>query len=283
VLLSKEMLQISRSNLEQKQRHLDEARKKYDSGTATDYDVLAAEVDVQNARPVVIRSDNLIRTAQDRLRFLIGLDDQPVDAVGELSAPVGAYPTFDLTLEQAIKNRPDLWELEHQENVTKDLVKIYSAGNKPRLDFRSGVGYRHMSIGMGHEGGLAYLAGVYMTFPAWDAGRTKGKVMQAQSDLATLKIQRAQLADAIALQVRDAINAVKEAGEVVQALAGTVAQAEKLLSMAEKGYEFGVKTRLDIDDAQLNLLQAKTNLAKARRDYLAARISLEWVAGSIKL
>jgi HAE1 family hydrophobic/amphiphilic exporter-1 len=107
--------------------------------------------------------------------------------------------------------------------------------------------------------------------------------MQVQSDLATLKLQRAQLSDAIALQVRDAVNAVKEAGEVVQALAGTVTQAEKLLSMAEKGYEFGVKTRLDVDDAQLNLLQAKTNLAKARRDYLAARVSLEWVAGSIKL
>ena len=37
VLLAKEMLQIARQNLEQKQRHLEEARRKYDSGTATDY------------------------------------------------------------------------------------------------------------------------------------------------------------------------------------------------------------------------------------------------------
>jgi len=69
----------------------------------------------------------------------------------------------------------------------------------------------------------------------------------------------------------------------VMALSDTVKQAERLLSMAEKGYEFGVKTKLDVDDAQLNLTQAKGNLARARRDYMVASVTLEWVKGTLEV
>lgn len=283
VLLAKEVRRIAQSNLEQKERHLQQAREKFDSGTATEYDVLAADVDVQNARPALIRADNQIDLARERLRFLIGMENSAVDAAGTLQAPAGSYPDHAVILEQAIKNRPDLKELSHQENIYQELVKIYSAGNKPRLDFRGGAGYRHLDIGTGHEGGIVYQAGIYMTFPAWDGNRTKGKVVQAKSDLATVRLQQAQLADAIVFQVREALCRVREAGEVVQALGGTVTQAEKLLDMAEKGYEFGVKTKLEVNDAQLNLLQSQISLVTARRDYLAARVSLDWVAGTIRL
>ena len=97
----------------------------------------------------------------------------------------------------------------------------------------------------------------------------------------TLRIEEAQLLDAIALEVRDAVNAVREAGEIVNALAGTVDQADRLVTMAEKGYEYGVKTRLDVDDAQLNRSRAHGNLARARRDYLVAGAALRHAMGTL--
>jgi len=51
--------------------------------------------------------------------------------------------------------------------------------------------------------------------------------------------------------------------------------------MAEKGYEYGVKTRLDVDDAELNLGQSKGNLARAKREYLAAWVNLERGKGTL--
>jgi HAE1 family hydrophobic/amphiphilic exporter-1 len=83
------------------------------------------------------------------------------------------------------------------------------------------------------------------------------------------------------LELRDAINAVRESGEIIKALSGTVAQAKRVLAMAEKGYEYGVKTRLDVDDAQLNLVQAEGNLARAKRDYLVACVTYEWATGTL--
>ena len=65
----------------------------------------------------------------------------------------------------------------------------------------------------------------------------------------------------------------------VGALAGTVAQAEKLLFLSEKGYELGVKIRLEVEDAELKLQQAKGNLSLSRRDYGVAHVSLLWVMG----
>jgi HAE1 family hydrophobic/amphiphilic exporter-1 len=106
-------------------------------------------------------------------------------------------------------------------------------------------------------------------------------VAAAKSDLATLRIEEAKLKDSISVQVRDACNAVKEAGEIVKALSGTVERAERLLFMAEKGYEYGVKTRLDVDDAQTNLVQARGNLAQGKRDYFVALVNLEWVKGTL--
>ena len=67
----------------------------------------------------------------------------------------------------------------------------------------------------------------------------------------------------------------------MKAASGTVSQAERLLSMAEKGFELGVKTRLEVQDAELNLSSARVNLAQAQRDYRVARVNLEWVAGTL--
>ena len=105
---------------------------------------------------------------------------------------------------------------------------------------------------------------------------------QAKSEMATLKIEEAKLVDGIVLQTREAVNGVIEAAEIVKALSGTVEQAERLLLMAEKGFEYGVKTRLDVDNAQLNVVQSTVNLSRSKRDYLVALMNLEWVRGTIQ-
>ena len=69
--------------------------------------------------------------------------------------------------------------------------------------------------------------------------------------------------------------------DILTALGGTVTQAEKLLFLAEKGYELGVKTHLEVQDAQYNVLAARANVARAQRDYRVARVSLEWVSGTL--
>jgi HAE1 family hydrophobic/amphiphilic exporter-1 len=286
ILLAKELHHLSVENQSQKRRHLDEAKRKFTAGVATDYDVLAAEVAADNALPEVIRAENSIRIIRERLRFLLALGVEEVEVVGSLDKPSTDRPvpvTYEEALLSARKQRPELADLRLRIGIYDELITIANADDKPRLDLRGGAGWHWTSIDdpgpKRDTDGTAWNVGVYLTFPFFDGFKGSGRVAQAKSDLRTKQIEEAKLQDSIALEVREAGYALKESVEIFQASSGTVKQAERLVQMAEKGYEFGVKIRLEVEDAQLNLLQARSNLAKAQRDYLVAHVNYAWASG----
>ena len=281
VLLAKELRSIASESLAQRQRHLQEARNRHTLGTATDYDVLAAEVAVDNARPDVLRAENAVRVAAERLRLVLAEPDLVGDVSGALEATVEALPAFEPTVEEALSKRPDLADLRHRVLVYKELKTIARAGDKPRLDLKGAAGWKELSAGTLKADGKTWNIGLYLSFPFFDGLATKGRVLEAQSDLERIQIDEAKARDEVTLQVRTTIDAARVAGSIVQALSGTVVQARRLLEMAEKGFEYGVKTRIEGDDASLNVRQAEGNLAQARRDYLVARVNLAWVRGGL--
>ena len=281
LLLANELKRLAGENFLQKERHRQEAERRYTLGVATDYDLLAATVAQENARPETIRAANRVRSAGQRLAYLLALPEEVI-AEGELAVAVAEPITFADALQVAVEHRPELADLRLRQQVQAEIIRIYGAENKPRLDLRGGAGWRRLELdnAAGDQGsGSAWNAGVYLTWPFFDGLRTAGKIAQARSDLRGLSISERALVDAIALEVRNARNDMDEAGAIVTALQGTVGQAERLLSMSEQGFEYGVKTRLDVDDAQLNLLQAQTSLVQGERDYRAAEVSFVWAMG----
>lgn len=286
ILLAKELQRLALENQWQKRRHLDEAKHKFAAGVATDYDVLAAEVASENTIPDVVHSENVVRMAREQLRFLLAMSEEEVDVKGSLEAATMDRPLpadFDEAFLVAGKRRPELSDLRLRIGIYDELVTIANAENKPRLDLKGSAGWHRTSLNDPGPAlaadGAAWNAGIYLTFPFFDGLKTSGKTAQAKSDLRTKQIEKSRLLNAIALEVRQAEYSWQEAAKIFTALTGTVKQAERLLQMAEKGYEFGVKIRLEVDDAQLNLLKARSNLAKAQRDYRVAQVNYLWAIG----
>jgi len=280
VLIAREFERIAQEAIDQRQRHLDETKKRQAAGTVTDFDVLAAEVGLQNVRPTLIRSANDVRVARDRLALLLA-ETGDIDVAGTLDTSPGQIPGYDEVLAKALDTRPELSELRTQIGIADQLVRIAQSHNKPSVSFSGTFGVRNMGLTTLSSTGRAWNAGVYMNWPVFDGYRTKGQVIQTRSNSASLSIDDAKLRESIAVQVRTAVNAVNEAAEILGAAGGTVKQAEQLLVLAEKGFELGVKTRLDVQDAQVNASTARANLARAQRDYRVARVNLEWVAGTV--
>lgn len=285
LLLAKELHRLAQENLAQKQRHYGEAKRKFEAGVATDYDLLAAEVGVQNARPELISTTNSIRIGQERLRFLLGPDQPELEVTGQLAARPQQSPGFDDALKTALDKRPELADQKLRIGINQELVTIANADDKPRLDLKGSAGWHQLELSdpdpVRRSDGPAWNAGVYLTFPFFDGLRSRGRTQQAKSDLRTSQLQEQKLRDNIALELRTARSTLAEAAETITALSGTVRQAERLLQMAEKGFEYGVKTRLEVDDAQTNLLRAQSNLARANRDYLTAQVNLQWSMGTL--
>ena len=281
LLLAGELQRLAGENLRQKERHLQEAERRYASGVATDYDVLAATVDRENARPVTIRTANRVRNAGQRLAYLLALPGE-VAADGSLAMTVSEPLSFGDALASAVAHRPELADLRLRQQVQEEIIRIYGAETKPRLDLRGAAGWGRLELDNADEdqvSGTVWNAGIYLTWPFFDGLRTAGKVAQARSDLRGISISERALVDTIALEVETARNGIIDAAAIVAALQGTVGQAERLLQMAEQGFEYGVKTRLDVDDAQVNLLQAQVALAQGERDYRAAEANFVWAMG----
>ncbi|TAK17074.1 MAG: RND transporter [Acidobacteria bacterium] len=281
VLAARELAAIAEQDLAQKQRHLEQTRRQLSAGTATDYDLLAASVAVENARPAVIRAGNAVQAARDQLRFLLASGEAELDAAGALTAAVDAAPDYAAVLRQALANRPELGELASRRDILRELQTIAASGGKPRIDFTMTLGARNLGVTGLSASGSTWNAAVVATVPLFDGQRARGRVAQARSEIAQTALDELKLRDAIALEVRTAVNAVEESAGVLRALGGTVAQAERLLDLAERGFDMGVKTRLDVQDAELSLQMARAGLARAARDYQVARVNLAWVSGAL--
>ncbi len=52
-------------------------------------------------------------------------------------------------------------------------------------------------------------------------------------------------------------------------------------SRSDRPRRLGVKTQIEVQDAELNLRTAEGNLARARRDYRVALVNLDWVRGGL--
>ncbi len=279
VIAAKALVTIAEEDLAQKQRHLGETKRGITAGASTDYDVLAGEVAVENARPAVIRAQNAVRLTKEKLRWLLGSPAGDLDVAPVPPVAVEPPPAYDDVLRLALSQRPELAELSHQQAIYRELVTIAKAGDKPRVDFAAGFGRRSLWLPSISSHGTTWNATVFATVPLFDGFRTRGRVAQAETDLARAVQDQLKVRDGVALEVRTALDAVREAADILAALAGTIRQADRLLFLSEKGFELGVKTRLDVQDAQLNVLLAKGNLARAERDYRVARVNLAWVSG----
>jgi len=282
VLLAKELYKLAQENLEQKKRNHEESKKKAALGVGTDFDVLVSRVAMENARPEVIRTANLIQQSRMKFAFQMGLSSEKVDGRGTLEATIGNYPPYEESIKTALNHRPELKEFQHRIGIAEELVKINNAYDKPRVDFKAGYGWQDLVLENTQADGPTWTVGLVLTYPFFDGLKARGKVAQSKSELASIKIEESKFIDSVILLVRDAVNRVKEAGEIVKGLTGTVDQAETLLTLAEKGFQFGVKTRLEVEDAQLNQVRAKLDLARAKRDYLVARVNLDWTMGVLK-
>ncbi|HEV2229126.1 MAG TPA: TolC family protein, partial [Steroidobacteraceae bacterium] len=67
----------------------------------------------------------------------------------------------------------------------------------------------------------------------------------------------------------------------VQALRQALASNQTALKATEAGYEVGTRTSVDLLNARKNLVQAQTNYAVARYDYILSVLTLRLAAGTL--
>ena len=121
--------------------------------------------------------------------------------------------------------------------------------------------------------------GVQSNWAIFDGRATAGRVAQARSQVEQARLEAADFALGIEVEVRRAFSYWQEASELVGAAGKSVAQAEVALRLADARYGAGSATQLDQLQARTALTQARDNQLQANYSYNVAVAQLRRAMG----
>jgi outer membrane protein TolC len=278
----------------QAEARLDQVRAFRDAGTAAEFDFLTAEVEAANLRPPLIEARNERELALNRLKRVIGLPlAQPVeltDGFPVVSAPgdgaeapgaPGEEPALEDAVEAALAGRSDLATQRLVVGLQEQQVTAERRSVFPVVDLTADYLRRASTDDFPGEDDFvdSLAAGVAFEVDVFDGGERRGRVAQAEASLERERQRLSQLSEGVRLEVEQAYRTVRAAREWVIASRDTVARAEKALEIAQLRFKNGLSTQLELDDAELAVTEARTNLARSLHAHATARAELQAATG----
>ncbi|HIL10312.1 MAG TPA: TolC family protein, partial [Candidatus Latescibacteria bacterium] len=284
LLLAGELLKVAHLAMERSHQNLHQVVSREQAGRASEFDRLRAQVQVSSMRADSIRSENDLRLAAMALKDIVGIDlDQPLEVRGTFRIDT-SLDVNDLQglLDMGVANRPELARIIRQLAYQERNIDFERAAGRPLLDLVATGQTQFQSNEFDladKEWRKSWNTGVVLNIPIFDGQRTGARVAQAKQNLRRVEYERQRLEREVHLQIQQAYYDVEEASERIEANRDAVLQAEKGLRMAGSRYANGAGTLLEILDAQLALVQTRTENAMARRDRGLALMRLERSVG----
>lgn len=120
---------------------------------------------------------------------------------------------------------------------------------------------------------------VAVSWPVWDGNRARNDLRQVRAQAAIADLQAVQAVENARAAAARARTQMEAARATFDAVRQTVAEAEEAFRLATLRYSRGLGTQLEVSDAQLALLTARTNEARATFDLYLATAELARTLG----
>jgi outer membrane protein len=286
VLSTADQVLVQEASVNLLTRELDDQTRRYEAGTVPRFNVLQAEVQLANARPLLIQAKNTFRLAKDNLVNVLGYhvpagigEDIPLQLTDRLDTE--PYPVdLPVAIGKALENRPELAALRKAEALRKEGVIFARSGYKPSLEVFAGYGGRNSTFNNDLANNVnGYTLGAQVSWNIFDGFLTKGKVDQAKALYQGSKVDVDNETRSIELEVRTAYSNFIEAQETLESQKKVQEQAEEALRLARARSEAGTGTQLDVINAETSLTQARSTQVQALHNYDVARARLERAMG----
>jgi TolC family type I secretion outer membrane protein len=272
------VLDLTRGNESVVAAELKATRNRYNVGAVTETDVVQAESRLARATAQRIEAEGSLAVSKATYREFIGEPEGPFD---EPPLLVELPPSEEEAIRQSASN-PAVVAVEFQEKAARNEIDSAFGDLLPSLDLIGELKARDdlLNDSLFDEDQTASIT-ARLKIPLYTAGTVDSQVRAA-------KHRAGQLRNQLDAQRRAAARA---AGSTWQSL--TTAQAQKVSYEAEvraadlalKGVrreaEVGARTVLDILDAEQELLDARVNLVRARRDEIASAYAVLAAIGQL--
>ena len=275
-LLAQELESIAQAALAQAHSFLTQERLRRQSGFASDLDVMRAEVSLENIRPDLVDARNSLELSLLELKRLVNIPlGQPVQLTTALAVPeVLANAAAKLLPDVLASGRAAISASESEIAVAREGVNAALAAYRPSVSFQVSYGAQAFPTGPFNFSGARWqpngAAGIAVQLPIFSGFQRAADVTQARVQQRQAELRAAQLRESVQLQYEQALGERDRAQATITARQRTVEQAQRVYDLTELQYGSGQATQIEISDARLSLLQARTNLAQALADFYIA-------------
>jgi outer membrane protein len=281
--LAAEMANISLAAVEQAEQFLAQERLRERAGTASELDVLRAEVELANLRPQLVTTANAAEISQMDLRRLVNVPaQQPLALVDALPLPSAEMLAPPQPPADWVESRPAVQAAERNVRIRELAVRVAKAAYLPSVSLRMNYGrtaFPGQVFQFSNEWRTDWTAALTVDFPIFDGLRREAQIDEAQVQHTNEQLRLAQLRESVQLQYQQAVGERQRAAVTITARQQTVTQAQRVHDLTVLRYNQGLATQLEVSDARLALLQARNNLVQAITDFYIAEATVARALG----
>ena len=273
-------VEAARANVALAEELVQLATNQKTAGTGTGVEVTRARVQLSNEHQRLLVAENERRQAHLQLLKWIGL---PLESELRLTEQLGyakpEAPSPEEALGKAIEARADIRAQRKREAAAR---LNHSAVKMERLP--SLVGFAdYGSIGSSINHAIPTRTyGASLRLPLFDGGRREARRAESRSQYEQERIRTADLKRQVELEIRLALDNLRSSDEQVLVSREGLKQAEEELAQAQRRYEAGVASSIEVTDAQTRLARARDNHIAALFLFNKAGIDLRQAMGTVR-
>ena len=271
-------------------RQLEQAEARFEIGLIAVTDVEEARASHDTTAAAVIANKRTLASTLELLREITG------DLFDFLARPIEPFELInpdplseDRWVDMALQQNLSLVSSRLAADIARDNIGIARGGHYPTLDLVGSYGHLNTNgVDTFPDGSPAggqtvdqnqRSIGIQLTFPLYSGGMVSSQVRQATYQHRAAKERLERVARQTEHDARDAYLGVMSEISRVKALRRAAESNMTSLKATESGYEAGTRTAVDVLQSRQQWVQAQTDYAHSRYDYMINVIKLQQAAG----
>ena len=247
LLEAKRLIAVYEKALEQRQYHLHESQVKANAGLRPQLDTYVTEAEVERAQLHLVDARNGDEDAKVALDNALGLSDSaPAYELADILTYYPVNESLNALLDTAFRSRPDLAALDDQAKAMGAKIVQYRSDYYPTVNAVAG----YSAMGTGTPAANNFNAGIVITWPIFNSFLTTDQIAETRFRQHAILREIEDLRQEVILQVHTAYLNWQASLQRIMRAEKTLAASRAELELAEKRYEAGLTSIIELEDAQ---------------------------------
>lgn len=283
-----ENVQILEETIETSRNRVTRSEYAFDFGQATGLEVLNARVDVTNDSIALLNARQQLKNTKRDLNVVMGRDMETGFSVDTLVSFIPAL-TLKTYLDESLQNNVNILQSESNIQLSEFDIKVSKSGYLPTVGLIGSYGWNknisppnpifNAPGSTSRVTGLS--AGVNLRWNLFDGGGTINSVRNAKINKESSLLAKEQVKLNIQRDIANAWGNYQNSLEVYEIQEQNVITNQNNFERSEERFKIGQITSIEYRQAQINLINAKTNKNLAKYDAKLAELQLLQLVGQL--